>query len=133
MFSAMKQSEQIDDTEQSQESTQPPAVHSRSELEQVHEAANVLIERLAAVANGDLVGEIVANGLKLLRDQTNRGDIKLIDKSFKELRYALKIFAPYRDVRKVSIFGSARTLESHSDYVQASKFARAMAASGWMV
>ena len=28
-----------------------------------------------------MVGEIVANALKLLRDQTNRGDIKLIDKS----------------------------------------------------
>ena len=49
-----------------------------------------------------MVGEIVANALKLLRDQTNRGDIKLINVSLKELRYALKIFAPYRDVRKVS-------------------------------
>src|SRR5205814_5813043 len=46
---------------------------------------------------------------------------------------ALKIFAPYRDVRKVSIFGSARTLEDHHDYSQAAEFARAMAAAGWMV
>src|SRR5262245_55137979 len=129
----MKQSEQVDDTEQSQESTQPPAVHTRSELEEVHEAANVLIERLSAVADGDMVGEIVANALKLLRDQTNRGDIKLINKSFKELRYALKIFAPYRDVRKVSIFGSARTEESHDDYVAAAKFSKLMADAGWMV
>ncbi len=59
-----------------------------------------------------MVAEIVANGLKLLRDQTNRGDIKLINKSFKELRYALKIFAPYRDFRKVSIFGSAHQRRS---------------------
>src|SRR2546423_813757 len=75
----MKQSEQIDDSEQSQESTQPPAQHSRGELDAVHEAANMLIERLASVADGDMVGEIVANAIKLLRDQTNRGDIKLIN------------------------------------------------------
>ena len=80
-----------------------------------------------------MVGEIIANALKLLRDQTNRGDIKLIDKSFKELRYALKVFAPYRDVRKVSIFGSARTPESHADYPQAAEFGKQMADAGWMV
>src|SRR5205809_1234562 len=80
-----------------------------------------------------MVGEIVANAIKLLRDQTNRGDVKLINKSFKELRYALKVFAPSRDVRKVSIFGSARTLESHDDYRQAAAFAKAMAEAGWMV
>src|SRR6202012_795777 len=71
--------------------------------------------------------------MKLLRDRTNRGDVKLIDKSLAELRYALKIFAPYRDLQKVSLFGSARTPESHNDYKQAAEFARKMAASGWMV
>jgi uncharacterized protein (TIGR00730 family) len=92
-----------------------------------------LLNALASVPDGDMVGEIVANALKLLRDQTNRGDIKLINKSFKELRYALKIFAPYRDVLKVSIFGSARTPETHEDYKQASEFGRLMAGAGWMV
>src|SRR5882762_241532 len=107
---------------QSQESTQAPNQLSRADLDGVHKTANDLIEQLADVPDGDMVGEIVANAVKLLRDQTNRGDIKLINKSFKELRYALKIFAPYRDVRKVSIFGSARTDETHDDYLAASKF-----------
>lgn len=130
----MKESDGIDnDTEQSQETTQAPTVLSRDDLSRVHELASQLIDALQEVHEGDLVGEIVANALKLLRDQTNRGDIKLIDKSFKELRYALKVFAPYRDVRKASIFGSARTLESHADYSQAAEFARKMAANGWMV
>jgi uncharacterized protein (TIGR00730 family) len=119
--------------EQSQESTQPATVVDRADLSEVHNAANALIEVLAEVPDGDMVGEIVANALKLLRDQTNRGDIKLINKSFKELRYALKIFAPYRDFRKVSIFGSARTLEHHQDYQQAAKFGKLMADAGWMV
>ena len=130
----MKEADALDNNiEQSQESAQPIHAVHRSELDGVHAAASNLLEALHHVPDGDLVGEIVANALKLLRDQTNRGDVKLIDKSFKELRYALKIFAPYRDIRKVSIFGSARTAESAPEYSQAAEFGRAMAATGWMV
>ena len=121
------------DVEQTQETTELPVVVSKSELAEANELAGKLMEHLKEMPDGDMVGEIVENALKLLRDQTNRGDIKLINKSFKELRYALKIFAPYRDVRKVSIFGSARTQESHKDYAQAAEFARKMADAGWMV
>jgi len=121
------------DIEQTQETTEPAIVVSKAELADANELAGKLIEQLRQMPDGDMVGEIVENAMKLLRDQTNRGDIKLINKSFKELRYALKIFAPYRDVRKVSIFGSARTMESHHDYRQAAEFAKKMANAGWMV
>src|SRR4051812_1743995 len=133
----MKQAEAAGDSEnaveQSQETISPAHVASREQLDGVHKIASQLIDELRHVADGDLVGEIVANALKLLRDQTNRGDIKLINKSYKELRYALKIFAPYRDTRKVSIFGSARTPELHDDYQAAAEFGKQMAAQGWMV
>jgi uncharacterized protein (TIGR00730 family) len=122
-----------DNLEQSQESTEAPVVVPRADLNLVHQHASALIDDLSNIPNGDQVGEIVANALKLLRDQTNRGDVKLMNKALKELRYALKVFAPYRDTRKVSIFGSARTLESHDDYRQAAAFGKAMAAAGWMV
>jgi uncharacterized protein (TIGR00730 family) len=132
----MKQAETAADAEnveQSQETISAAAVVSREQLEGVHKIASQLIDELRDVPDGDLVGEIVANALKLLRDQTNRGDIKLINKSYKELRYALKIFAPYRDTRKVSIFGSARTPELHEDYKSAAEFGKQMASHGWMV
>ncbi len=119
--------------EQSQETMSAPSVVSREQLDGVHHIASQLIDELRTIPDGDLVGEIVANALKLLRDQTNRGDIKLINKSYKELRYALKIFAPYRDTRKVSIFGSARTPEAHEDYKTAAEFGRLIAQDGWMV
>src|SRR5687767_4300319 len=132
----MKQAETAADAEnveQSQETISSPNVVPREQLDGVHRVASQLIDELRSVPDGDLVGEIIANALKLLRDQTNRGDIKLINKSYKELRYALKIFAPYRDTRKVSIFGSARTPEAHDDYKSASDFGKLMAAQGWMV
>ncbi|HWB54309.1 MAG TPA: TIGR00730 family Rossman fold protein [Tepidisphaeraceae bacterium] len=121
------------DVEQPQETSESPVSVSRSDMEAVREKEAALLQELQRLPDGGTVGEIIANALKLLRDQTNRGDIKLINKSFKEIRYALKIFSPYRDVRKVSIFGSARTAVSHSDYKQAADFARIMADAGWMV
>jgi uncharacterized protein (TIGR00730 family) len=130
----MKETDIVDNNlEQSTETAQPANVCSLDQLQQIHEAGARLVEILKTVSDGDLVGEIVANALKLLRDQTNRGDMKLIDKSFKELRYALRVFAPYREVRKVSIFGSARTPDSAPDYQTAVAFAKQMADAGWMV
>jgi uncharacterized protein (TIGR00730 family) len=119
--------------EQTQESAQRPTVVPRSDLTKVHELANRLMGELEKVPDGDMVGEIVETALKLLRDQTNRADVKLINKSLKELRYAMKVFAPYREVRKVSIFGSARTPETHEDYKAAARFGKRMANEGWMV
>src|SRR5258708_705489 len=121
----MKEIDSLEENlEQSQESTEAPRRLSRADLDGVHKKANELIEQLASVPDGDIVGEIIANSMKLLRDQTNRGDMKLLNKSLKELRYAIKVFAPYRDIRKVSIFGSARTLEDHADYVAAAAFGK---------
>src|ERR1019366_7640689 len=132
-FSEESDMKELDSPEENLESTKAPTQLSRADLDGVHKTASDLIEQLAGVPDGDIVGEMVANSLKLLRDQTNRGDLKMLNKSLKELRYAIKVFAPYRDVRKVSIFGSARTPEDHPDYLAAAKFGKAMVAAGWMV
>ncbi|HZP41512.1 MAG TPA: LOG family protein [Candidatus Binatia bacterium] len=79
------------------------------------------------------VREIMETAVKLLRDGTSLGDIKLLNAALRELRYAFKVFAPYRDVRKVSIFGSARTKTDAPTYRTASEFARRIAAAGYMV
>lgn len=130
----MKESDIVDNNlEQTQETAEKPHIRSRADLSGIHTAANALVEALQKIDDGDLVAEIIANSLKLLRDDTNRGDMKLVNKSFKELRYALKIFAPYRDVRKVSIFGSARTATDHPDYIAAAEYGKRMAALNWMV
>jgi len=120
-------------TEPLHQSTQPPTAASLEEVQPVQEIAQKLIDKLADLPDGDLVGQMVETSLKLLRDKTNRGDLKLTNQAFKEMRYALKVFSPYRTTRKVSIFGSARTAETHPDYAQAAAFGRAMAQAGWMV
>ncbi len=83
--------------------------------------------------NADLVRDIIENALKLLRDVEHRGDVRVIQTAVRELRYAFRLFAPYADRRKVSIFGSARTRPTKAEYRQAVEFGRRMAAAGFMV
>ena len=83
--------------------------------------------------NSDLVEDIVANALKLLTDVKDRGDVRVIRTALRELRYAFRLFAPYHEVRKVTIFGSARTLPSKQEYLQAVEFAKKISEAGFMV
>src|SRR5712692_5852930 len=83
--------------------------------------------------NADLVADIIENALKIFTDVQGRGDVRVIQTAVRELRYAFKLFAPHAHVRKVTMFGSARTPPSKTEYQQAVDFARHIAAEGWMV
>lgn len=83
--------------------------------------------------NEDLIAETARTVLKLTGDAPNRGDLKIINRALKELRYAFKIFAPYRSVRKVSIFGSTRVAEGDPYYKMARELGRRLAEDGFMV
>lgn len=81
----------------------------------------------------ELVDEIHQTAEKLLRDRAGLADIKLVNRALKELRWAFHVFAPYRHVRKVSIFGSARTPESAPAYIAARDLARRLVERGYMI
>jgi len=81
----------------------------------------------------DLIAEIKETADKLSLDGASRGDLKILSRALKELRYAFKVFAPYRKRRKVSVFGSARTLPDDPAFVQAEEFGRLLAQEDWMV
>src|SRR6266511_6293268 len=83
--------------------------------------------------NADLIESVVENALKLLHDVEDRGDVRVIQTALRELRYAFKLFAPYAATRKVTIFGSARTLPNKTEYRQAVEFARKISAAGFMI
>jgi hypothetical protein len=81
----------------------------------------------------DLIRRIKESADQLASDQPARGDLKILSRALRELRYAFKVFAPYRRRRKVTVFGSARTLPADPAYRQAVDFGRAMAAQDWLV
>jgi uncharacterized protein (TIGR00730 family) len=80
-----------------------------------------------------LVAEIKETADKLARDEATRGDLKLISRALRELRYAFKVFTPLRKRRKVTVFGSARLPPEHPAYQQSVALGRRMAEEGWMV
>lgn len=79
-----------------------------------------------------LVREMVQTSLKLSTDGRDMGELKLMVNSYKELRYAYRIFAKYKQPHKITIFGSARTPETHPDYTACVEFSKLMADAGWM-
>jgi len=80
-----------------------------------------------------LVRELIVHALKCRRDHLEVLDLKVLSRVMAEFRYAARVFKPYRDHRKVSIFGSARTPEDDPYYAMAVDFARRLAADGFMV
>ena len=103
-----------------------------------NEAANRLIAELVAAAevppkHRGYVQQMLTTVLKLHEDGALPGDLKITTTALKELRYAYKVFAPYRNVRKVTVFGSARTAGSEDAALTARDFGRRMVQEGWMV
>jgi uncharacterized protein (TIGR00730 family) len=80
----------------------------------------------------DYLRQILVSAAGLVRDRAATGDLKLINSALKELRHAFRVFAPFRAVRKVAVFGSARTPLDHPDWRQAHDFAERIVREGWM-
>lgn len=92
-----------------------------------------LIQICGGSPDSDLIKEIIVTALKLVEQPADRGDIKILDTSIRELRFAFRLFSAYRNVRKVTVFGSARTHEDDPAYKQAAGFSQLMAENGYMV
>jgi len=80
-----------------------------------------------------LYAEMLTTVLKMFEDGAGVADLKIASSAIKEMRYGFKIFAPYRHVSKVTIFGSARTGPQHPVSAQAQLFGKRMTDAGWMV
>ena len=79
------------------------------------------------------VYEMATTALRLGIDCAKYVDLKVANTALKEMRRAFKMFTPFRRARKVTVFGSARTLPEHGDHERAVEFGRLMAEAGWMV
>ena len=80
-----------------------------------------------------LIARIAGTGQALEEGGASLGDLKLVARALEEMRRAFEMFAPYRSVRKVSTFGSARTQESDPYFTVAERFGRGIAEAGFMV
>jgi hypothetical protein len=109
-----------------------PTTKSAAEVE-LQQHIRELIAFKGGGYNEPEVADILENALKLLTDVKNTGDVRVIRTALRELRYSFRLFAPYAHVRKVTIFGSARTQPNELAYQQAVEFGRKIAKAGFMV
>ncbi len=76
---------------------------------------------------------MIITALKIGRDDISVADLKLFNRSLKELRHAARVFAPYRNRRKVVVFGSARTAATDPEAMAAEEFAMKMRERDFMI
>jgi uncharacterized protein (TIGR00730 family) len=105
---------------------------NKSLAELVTQIDEWLRARNGSADNEQLAG-ILRTVVKLAQDNAARGDLKILNRAMQELRHAFRVFAPYRHVRKVSIFGSTRAQESDAYYHLARSVARGLAQANFMV
>ena len=92
-----------------------------------------LLDLAGARSNRDQLTEILTSAVRLAHDQAHRLDLKITNATLKEMTDAFRIFGPYRDNPKVTIFGSARTLPEDPLYIHTRELAQRLAGAGWMV
>ena len=100
---------------------------------EVHELIQGLLEAAGGSPHAEFLEEMIQTVLRLVENQAERGEIKILNAALRELVYAFRVFAPYRGTRKVTMFGSARTTEDQPEYRQALNFAHEISRQGWMV
>ncbi len=102
-----------------------------------HDDVDALIEKLSGGVTDPedrrLLTELFISVYRLGEDRASTGDLKILNSALKELRYAFKLFRPYRHIRKVATFGSARVSRAYPAYAMAEQFGRLMARANWMV
>ncbi|MFD5225156.1 TIGR00730 family Rossman fold protein [Microbacterium sp. NPDC058342] len=92
-----------------------------------------LLDQAGVHADRGLVARMMQTALLLGMEHTDRLDLKIASAALGEMRDAFRLFRPFHRVPKVTVFGSARTLQDDPLYVQAREVAAALAGDGWMV
>lgn len=92
-----------------------------------------LVDSLGRADDSELLFEMLVSAYRMGVEGFDRGELKLVNTALKEIRYAFGLFQPFHEVRKVSIFGSARTKRDDPAYQCAHDMGAAMAERDWMI
>jgi hypothetical protein len=104
---------------------------SRTGNPDVDRKLDELLDTLGVTANRDQLLDILTTTVRLATDKTDRLDLKIASSALREMRDGFQVFAPHRRVRKVTMFGSARTLSTDPLYRQARDLAAVLAEHDW--
>lgn len=91
-----------------------------------------LVDGLSSVSDKALLAEMITTAVRMARGNTDISDFKIANRTLREMRESNEVFHPYRNIRKVSLFGSARTQPDEPEYQAGVEFSRRMKEEGFM-
>ncbi len=108
-------------------------IHFKDDNGPVEEVINQLMKLSEGIRRPAIVREMILASLKAGQEDNGKVDLKLMNTSLKEMRFTAKVFGPYSHLKKVSVFGSARTKPNTVLYETAYNLGAKLAESGYMV
>ena len=123
----------VDNIENQAEASVPVELHFPRTNGSVDDAIDHLIGLAGGIEHPGIVREMILAALKAGQENKGPADLKLINSTLKEMRFTSKVFGPYKHVKKVSVFGSARTQPDSPLYGVARNLGRRLATAGYMV
>jgi uncharacterized protein (TIGR00730 family) len=97
------------------------------------EAVTQLLKISGDMRRPHIVRDMILVALKAGREDDGQSDLKLMNTTLKEMRYTSKIFNSYRKLKKVTVFGSARTQIDQVPYRMAYDLGKKLSEKGYMV
>ncbi len=99
----------------------------------IDELITRLIETAGNIHQPQIIREMLLSTLKTGQETDYLADLKLINRTLREMRFTARVFGPYRDRKKVTIFGSARTRPDDEMYLKCIRFSKSLADKGYMI
>ena len=99
----------------------------------VDKTIDQLMKQVGGIQHPGTVRQMILAALKAGQENNQMADLKLMNTTLKEMRFTAKIFGPYREVKKVTVFGSARTQPDEPMYAMARLFGQKLIEAGYMV
>jgi uncharacterized protein (TIGR00730 family) len=106
---------------------------SASDPQSLQVEISELLNHLPNMKHGKLIQQALMTLVRMAEVEADRLDWKILNASLQDMEQAFRVFYPYRHIRKISIFGSARTKRDAPEYQMAADFARCVTQQGFMV
>ncbi|NER02202.1 MAG: LOG family protein [Okeania sp. SIO3C4] len=102
-------------------------------VESIEAEVTKLVKNLPTLNHEKWIKRSLSTIVSMAGEELDRLDWKILSASLQDMEKGFEIFYPYRHIRKITIFGSARTSPEAPEYQMAVNFARRITEQGFMV
>lgn len=107
--------------------------YQKTGVESIETEVTKLVKNLPTLKHEKWIKRSLSTIVSMASEELDRLDWKILAASLQDMEKGFEIFYPYRHIRKITIFGSARTSPEASEYQMAVNFARRITQQGFMV